>query len=50
MTPESKEFTTWRRDMEDAEAFKANPHPPSRGSYEPPTSSQIREADPRDRD
>jgi len=49
VSEESKEFTRWRRDLEDAEAFKANPDPWKR-RYVPPPSVQIKEVDPRDRD
>lgn len=47
MTPESEEFTKYRRDLEAQEAFKANPHPLKGVWWESP---QVKEIDPRDRD
>jgi len=44
---ESEEFTKLRRDLEDAEAFKANPHGLKRTWWKSP---QVIEKDPRDRD
>lgn len=49
-SPESIEFTTWRRDLEAQEAFKANPSPWKRRYIPPVEPARIIEIDPRERD
>ena len=49
MTEEQQELAKLRRDMEDQEAFRANPNPWKR-RYVPAPTSRINELDPRERD
>lgn len=49
-SPESEEFTRLRRDLEDQEAFKADPNPWKRRYVPPVPPVRIIEMDPRERD
>jgi hypothetical protein len=49
MTPEQEELAKLRRDLEEQEAFKADPHPWKRRYVKLPTG-RIDETDPRERD